>query len=75
MWERFGEVDFQKWISNHSIQDVEPVVDAAVTYLTEEKKIKRIGGVGYCFVSCLLQIEILSTGCLCAALGAADSLC
>jgi dienelactone hydrolase len=50
--------DFNDWLANgtgghnpHSTAAVDPIVDKAIKYLKEEKGIKKIGSVGYCFVS------------------------
>lgn len=49
--------DFMKWLTYgtdgknpHTPAGVDPIVEAAIKYLKEEKKIKKIGAAGYCFV-------------------------
>jgi dienelactone hydrolase len=48
--------DFMKWMTQgsdgknpHTKEAVDPIVQAGVKYLREEKGAKKIGGVGYCF--------------------------
>lgn len=41
--------DFQAWRGKHTTDKIDPIVEAAVKYLREEKGIKKIGAVGYCF--------------------------
>jgi dienelactone hydrolase len=38
-----------EWLPRHSVDDVERVVDAAISYLRNEAGVKKIGAVGYCF--------------------------
>lgn len=35
----------------HTVKEVDPIVEKAIKYLREEKGFKKIGAVGYCFVS------------------------
>lgn len=44
-----GKIDFPSWIKNHTVEKVEPIVEAGLKYLREERGIKRVGAVGYCF--------------------------
>ena len=52
--------DFMAWLTKgtggnnpHTYDAVDPIVEKAIKYLQEEKGIKKIGAVGYCFVSLL----------------------
>ncbi len=36
------------WRSKHGVEQIDPIVEAAVKYL-KEKGFKKIGAVGYCF--------------------------
>lgn len=40
--------DFTAWRGKHTVEKVDPIVEAGVKYL-KEKGIKKIGAVGYCF--------------------------
>lgn len=49
--------DLMAWLAKgtegnnpHTVEAVDPIVEKAIKYLKEEKGIKRIGSVGYCFV-------------------------
>lgn len=53
---RPDDFDFMAWLTKgstgdnpHTPEHVDPIVVAAVKYLREEKGVKKIGGVGYCF--------------------------
>jgi len=48
--------DFTSWISKgtngdnpHTYQHIDPIIEKVIKYLREEKGVKKIGGVGYCF--------------------------
>ncbi|WEW61346.1 hypothetical protein PRK78_006836 [Emydomyces testavorans] len=42
-------VDLMDWLKNHQPQDVDPIVEAAIKFLREQKGVKKIAAVGYCF--------------------------
>lgn len=51
-----GDFDLMAWLTKgtggnnpHTYEAVDPIVDAAISYLRKEKNIKKIGAVGYCF--------------------------
>lgn len=53
---RPGDFDFMKWMTGGSTGDnphtpaaVDPIAEAAIKYLKEEKGVKKLGAVGYCF--------------------------
>ncbi|KAH9884354.1 dienelactone hydrolase [Xylariomycetidae sp. FL2044] len=48
--------DFMKWLTQgstgdnpHTKEAVDPIVEVAIKYLKEEKGVKKLGSVGYCF--------------------------
>lgn len=48
--------DIFKWLANgstgdnpHTTEAVDPIVEEAIKYLRQEKGVKKLGGVGYCF--------------------------
>jgi dienelactone hydrolase len=52
------KVTLMEWLQNgtdgihpHTTTTVDPIVEKAIKYLREEKGFKKIGAVGYCFVS------------------------
>jgi dienelactone hydrolase len=52
------KVTLMEWLQNgtdgkhpHTTATVDPIVEKAIKYLREEKGFKKIGAVGYCFVS------------------------
>jgi dienelactone hydrolase len=52
------KVTLMEWLQNgtdgkhpHTTTVVDPIVEKAIKYLREEKGFKKIGAVGYCFVS------------------------
>lgn len=58
------DFDFMDWLTNgtggknpHLPEAVDPIVEKSIKYL-QEKGFKKIGAVGYCFVSFLSQIPI-----------------
>lgn len=42
-------VDIPAWVKRHSTDAVDPIVDKVIAHLRETLKVKKIGGVGYCF--------------------------
>lgn len=46
----FKNADLPGWLINHPSEAVDAIVEKAIKYLKEEKGIKNIGAVGYCFV-------------------------
>jgi dienelactone hydrolase len=57
--------DFMAWLTKgtggnnpHTYEAVDPIVEKAIKYLQEEKGIKKIGAVGYCFVSLLFFLSL-----------------
>ncbi|KAF3389682.1 hypothetical protein DPV78_011665 [Talaromyces pinophilus] len=44
-----GSVDLKPWLEKHTVDTVDPVIERTIKYLQEEKQIKKIGAVGYCF--------------------------
>lgn len=53
---RTGEFDFMAWLTKgsdgnnpHTKEAVDPIVEVAIKYLKEEKGVKKLGAVGYCF--------------------------
>lgn len=51
-----GNTDFMAWLTKgssgdnpHTKEAVDPIVETAIKYLKEEKGIKKLGAVGYCF--------------------------
>ncbi|KAH6647347.1 dienelactone hydrolase [Truncatella angustata] len=53
---RDADFDFMGWLTKGSTGDnphtkeyVDPIVEDAIKYLKEEKGVKKLGGVGYCF--------------------------
>jgi dienelactone hydrolase len=44
-----GPVDLKPWLEKHTTETVDPVIERTIKYLREEKQIKKIGAVGYCF--------------------------
>ncbi|KAI1074242.1 dienelactone hydrolase [Whalleya microplaca] len=53
---RPGDFDFMKWLTQgttgdnpHTTEAVDPIVEEAIKYLKEEKGVKKLGAVGYCF--------------------------
>ena len=53
---RPADFDFMSWLSKgsdgnnpHTKEQVDPIVDLAIKHLKEEKGIKKLGAVGYCF--------------------------
>ncbi|ORY61800.1 dienelactone hydrolase [Pseudomassariella vexata] len=53
---RSDDFDFIAWLTKgstgdnpHTAEHVDPIVKEAIKYLTEEKGIKKLGAVGYCF--------------------------
>ncbi|KAI1257377.1 hypothetical protein MGN70_000417 [Eutypa lata] len=53
---RPGDFDFMTWMTGGSTGDnphtpaaVDPIAEAAIKYLKEEKGVKKLGAVGYCF--------------------------
>lgn len=44
-----GPVDLKSFLAKHTADTVDPVVERTVRYLLEEKQVKKIGVVGYCF--------------------------
>lgn len=47
-WEK-GHVDLKAWLVNHTPERIDPIVERTIHYLREEKKVKKIGAIGYCF--------------------------
>ncbi|KAK8085831.1 hypothetical protein PG997_007102 [Apiospora hydei] len=53
---RSGDFDFMSWLTKgstgdnpHTTEAVDPIVVEAIKYLKQEKGVKKIGAVGYCF--------------------------
>ncbi|KAK7943857.1 Hydrolase [Apiospora aurea] len=53
---RSGDFDFMSWLTKgstgdnpHTTEAVDPIVVEAIKYLKQEKGVKKIGSVGYCF--------------------------
>jgi dienelactone hydrolase len=57
--------DFMAWLTTgsdgknpHTVPFVDKIVEASIKYLQEEKKMIKIGAVGYCFVrKCCLKLS------------------
>ena len=54
---RKGDFDFMAWVTKgsggnnpHTPEAIDPIVEKSIKYL-QEKGFKKIGAVGYCFVS------------------------
>ncbi|KAL2825358.1 dienelactone hydrolase family protein [Aspergillus cavernicola] len=43
------KIDIGSWISRHTVDDVAPVVEAAMTYLRADLGVKSVAAAGYCF--------------------------
>jgi dienelactone hydrolase len=46
---RPADFDLMAWLGEHSVERVEPVVNAAIKHLRETKGVTRLGAVGHCF--------------------------
>ncbi|KAI1333650.1 hypothetical protein F5Y15DRAFT_430751 [Xylariaceae sp. FL0016] len=53
---RTGDFDFMAWLTKgstgdnpHTPEAVDPIVEEAIKYLKQEKGVKKLGAVGYCF--------------------------
>jgi dienelactone hydrolase len=44
-----GLVDLESFLEKHTVETVDTVIERTIEYLQEEKNIKKIGAVGYCF--------------------------
>ncbi|EEP81206.1 conserved hypothetical protein [Uncinocarpus reesii 1704] len=44
-----GSAGLMDWLRNHQPESVDPIVEAAIRHLREERGIKKIAAVGYCF--------------------------
>lgn len=42
-------VDIPAWVKRHPADAIDPIVNKVITHLRETLKVKKIGGVGYCF--------------------------
>lgn len=44
-----GSVDLKPFLEKHTVETIDSVIERTIKYLEEEKQIKKIGAVGYCF--------------------------
>lgn len=44
-----GPVDLESFLERHTVDTIDPVIERIIKYLQEERQIKKIGAVGYCF--------------------------
>lgn len=44
-----GPVDLKSFLERHTVDTVDPIIEKTIKYLQEDKKIQKIGAVGYCF--------------------------
>jgi dienelactone hydrolase len=51
---RPADSDFMAWLAKHPVEKVDPIVGESIKWL-KEQGFKKIGSVGYCFVSPLLE--------------------
>ncbi|PGG97122.1 hypothetical protein AJ80_09742, partial [Polytolypa hystricis UAMH7299] len=43
------EVDFPTWLGKHTPETMDPIIERLIKYLREEKGVKKLGAVGYCY--------------------------
>lgn len=57
-----GKVDFPAWLARHNTTTVDPIANIVVDHLKNVLKVKKLGGVGYCFGGKVSVHKLLSSG-------------
>lgn len=71
--EDLSKVDFDKWRQDHSPEVTKEIVHGFLQKLKEERKPKKLFGIGYCFGAKFAIAELSENGLLDAAAGAHPS--